>query len=340
MSRAIHLAGSLTLNSAEESFRKVSEIAGPAVKRLPDGETGARGAWIGWQAGHLSENPQLRKEMVSTPVGGGYSSRPKFWIADGVDPADLRIDNLGYAEEAQQSFALFSALKAKGEIAADARFQVSLPTPLAILTAFVALEAQPGIEPALEAGMLREVDRIAAAIPNDQLAVQWDVAVEFGIMEVNMPFWAADKKAAIVERLVRLGNAIPAGIELGYHLCYGNFGLKHFKEPADTGLLVEIGNAVIAGVKRPVNWLHMPVPIARDDEAYFAPLKNLHRPGGTQLFLGLVHLDDGLEGTRRRIATAARVVEDFGIASECGLSNRPEGYTESILALHREAAAA
>jgi len=338
MGRAIHLAGSLSLASAEDSFRKVSALAGDGVKRLPDGETGDRGKWIGWQASKIAGNPTLQIEEASS-IGQGYSSRPKFWVKDGVDPAEVRFDDLGYADEALKSYALFANLKAKGDLPADKRFQVSLPTPLAILTAFMALGAQQQIEPALEAGMLAELARIVAAIPHDQLAVQWDVAVEIGILEVGMPFWVEDKKAGIIERLVGLGNAVPASVELGYHLCYGNMGNKHFKEPVDTSLLVEIANALGAGLNRPLNWVHMPVPIERDDEAYFRPLEGLTKRPETQIFLGLVHLADGLEGTKRRIATAARYLDDFGIATECGLSNRPEGYTEDILALHKEAAA-
>ena len=70
----------------------------------------------------------------------------------------------------------------------------------------------------------------------------------------------------------------------------------------------------------------MPVPISRADAAYFAPLAGLQRPSGTDLYLGLVHAADGVEGTRRRMAAARQFVSDFGIASECGIARarRPE----------------
>jgi len=64
-SRPIHLAGSLSLSSEAECFRKIASIAGPGVKRLPDGETGARAAWIGWQAATLINNPHLAFESES-----------------------------------------------------------------------------------------------------------------------------------------------------------------------------------------------------------------------------------------------------------------------------------
>lgn len=85
----------------------------------------------------------------------------------------------------------------------------------------------------------------------------------------------------------------------------------------------------------------MPVPIARDDDAYFEPLRRLAVPEGTELYLGLVHFRDGVEGTQRRIATARRAVSTFGVATECGMGRRtPErggGYTLlDLLEIHTE----
>ena len=39
--------------------------------------------------------------------------------------------------------------------------------------------------------------------------------------------------------------------------------------------MVEMTNAIVAGVKRPIQFFHMPVPKARTDDAYFAPLEEL-----------------------------------------------------------------
>ena len=39
------------------------------------------------------------------------------------------------------------------------------------------------VEPAYEAAMLRELARIATAIPQDELAIQWDTAIEFSVLE-------------------------------------------------------------------------------------------------------------------------------------------------------------
>jgi hypothetical protein len=37
-------------------------------------------------------------------------------------------------------------------------------------------------------------------------------------------------------------------------------GHKHFKEPEDSSMLVEVANAIAVGVKRSINWIHLPVP--------------------------------------------------------------------------------
>jgi hypothetical protein len=82
------------------------------------------------------------------------------------------------------------------------------------------------------------------------------------------------------------------------------------------------------------------VPIERDDDAFFAPLAELALPEGTELYLGLVHREDGAEGARRRIAAAEKVVPVFGVATECGIGRAPEGTTEGILRTHAEVASA
>ncbi len=106
---------------------------------------------------------------------------------------------------------------------------------------------------------------------------------------------------------------VPADAELGLHLLsYCDPGHKHVIEPKDTKLMVDLTNALVAAIKHPIAWIHMPVPRERDDVAYFAPLKGLKLGHGTELYLGLVHLTDGIDGARRRLAAAKQVVGDFG----------------------------
>lgn len=327
----VHLVGSVPLGSAEEVFRTAGAILGQRLRRIPDGETGARTNWIGWQALVFQRHPAFD---VVPPDPNDYAPLPHFKLRAGVTPATLTFDNLGYADAATASYAAFARLKQAGDLPASCRFQVSLPTPLAPVIAFVERADQNAVLPAYQARMLAEVDAITAAIPHDQLAIQWDVAVEFGVVEGLFPAPFDDVQATIVRQLVALGQYIPADVELGYHLCYGDAGHRHFKEPEDTARLVEIANGICDGVSRTINWIHLPVPRDRTDEAYFAPLRNLRLHPETELYLGLVHQTDGVEGTRRRIATAQRVVPRFGVATECGLGRRPPETIPDLLRTH------
>jgi hypothetical protein len=117
----------------------------------------------------------------------------------------------------------------------------------------------------------------------------------------------------------RLADAIPSNVEMGFHLCCGDWDAKHFIEPLDSGKLVEVANALSSAVRRPITYIHMPIPVDRSDEAYFRPLQNLRLTRSTELYLGVVH-GDGLNATNRRIAAAAKFASDFGIATECGIA--------------------
>ena len=337
--RSAHLVGSLSFSSAREVFEEVATIAGSAVKRIPDGETGERGRWVAWQVDTMARSPYLQQLEPPESESTEYKQVGKYAIKPGVSASDVRFDKLGYAEVALESYAIFAELKAAGRIAAGVRFQVSLPTPLPLLTGFIDLPDQAALEPALEAALKREVAEIASSISHDELAIQWDVAAEIALLETDLfPSFLKGDKEGMIERLARLGDAVPADVEMGYHICYGNNGNKHFKEPADTGLMVEIANEIFARVHRPVNWVHMPVPIDRDDDAYFVPLGSLELPPGTGLFLGLLHPADGVEGASRRMKTAARYIQNFGVASECGLSGHTPDWTRHMLEIYRQVA--
>jgi hypothetical protein len=102
--------------------------------------------------------------------------------------------------------------------------------------------------------------------------------------------------------------------------------------------MVEFTNRLLRGLTRSVQLVHMPVPRDRDDEAYFAPLRDLRLKLGTELCLGLVHYTDGLDGTRRRLATAEKFVKDFSIATECGFGRRDPATIPELLRIHAQAA--
>jgi hypothetical protein len=76
----------------------------------------------------------------------------------------------------------------------------------------------------------------------------------------------------------------------------------------------------------------------RSHSIHFAALDGLELRPQTELFLGLIHLTDGLEGARRRMAAADTVVTDYGVATECGFGRRPPHTILPLLDLHRTVA--
>lgn len=341
------LVGSVNYPDAETTFRTAATVLGGHLKRIPDGEVGKRFHWIMFQPDVLGQADGIERigdERI--PMPAGLDARP-LRLAEGVDAASIELPALGYADAAVESYAEFVRLRAEGVIAEGVRFQVSLPTPLAVISSFFFGDDRVAIDSVYTVAILREVEQIVAAIPADDLAIQWDVASEMGIIEraagygaTMEAWWPGDPFDGLVERLATLIEAIPAGVEAGLHLCYGDVGETHFVEPTDTANLVRFANAITAAAHRELTWVHLPVPIERDDAAYFAPLADLRLGENTELYLGVVHRQDGVAGTTRRIDAAKAFAPVFGIATECGIGRAPADETAGLLAIHADVASA
>jgi hypothetical protein len=57
-----------------------------------------------------------------------------------------------------------------------------------------------------------------------------------------------------------------------------------------------------------------------------------------ELCIGLVHYTDGVEGTKKRIATAQKFFPDFSLATECGFGRRDPRTIPELLRIHAEVA--
>ena len=329
--RGIHFVGSLGMDDAEAGFRALASHIGEGAKRYPDGEPGDRANWIRFQIGMFEAHPEIelvrRKEMQA---GGEQFDRPYYRSVDNIVPGEIDFGTLGYADAAIASYGVFNRLKSEGVISSAIRFQVCLPTPAAVLGGFIDPEQQAAIEPAYERAMLAEVERISAAIPNNELSIQWDIAHEPISAEGGGPgLYYEEIYEGTIDRVCRLSDAVPDAVELGLHLCYGDPGHKHVIEPSDLSICVQFTNGFAAGTKRKINWVHMPIPRDRDDDDYFAPLADIKLSPETELILGLVHHTGGIEATLRRMETATKYIPDFGVATECGLGRRkPETLSE------------
>jgi len=146
-----------------------------------------------------------------------------------------------------------------------------------------------------------------------------------------------EPKDALMARMERLCAGLPEDVELGVHLCYGDFAGRHFVEPRDAEKMVEFANALAKTIAHPLAWVHMPVPVDRTDDAFHRPFGKLSLPKGCELFLGVVHAKDGAEGAKARIAAARRHAPAFGIATECGMARaRSEETVRKLLQIHAD----
>jgi len=201
-------------------------------------------------------------------------------------------------------------------------------------TPYTAYACQQEFLPLYEAAILYEVKQICDSIPHDCMAIQWDVATEMSIFENVYPVSFENKRTILMDQLIRLGNAIPEEADLGYHLCYGSINNRHWKEPEDLGMCVDVSNELNTDLNRPINFIHMPVPIDRNDSAYFSPLGKLRTGTNTEFFLGLVHDQDTEADNRARMETARKYLSKFGIATECGLGRRDATSMPGLMTLH------
>lgn len=339
----VHFVGSIPLPDAEAVFRTLVEAAGPYMQRLPDGETGIRKTWIRFLQQVLAENPAIEVATDVPPFkftqwdGKVLREIPRLRIKPGAKP-DPGTFKTGYAEMAIASWGLFERLQTAGVIPANVKFQVSLPTPIAPTYNNMVPSDRPKLLPALTAHFAGEVAKIAQALPNDRIALQWDVCQEVLAWEGYYEPGPVDVRVETIDVLAQVGDAVPAAIELGYHLCYGSPADEHMVQPKDTGIMVEIANAIAARVARPIQFFHMPVPKGRTDDAYFAPLERLRLGDETELYLGLIHHDDA-KGDAARLAAARRHVRVDGIGTECGMARGDPARLPALLAAHARAAA-
>jgi hypothetical protein len=337
----VHFVGSIPLPDSETVFRALSQAAGPHLIRLPDGETGIRKSWIRFLQDVLSGNSAIELANDVPPFrfvqwdGELVREIPRLRVKPSatIDPATF---DTGYAAMAIESWNVFERLQKAGVIPAGVKFQISIPTPVAPTYNNMVPGDRQKLLPPLTKHLLGEVAKIAEALPDDRIAIQWDVCQEVLAWEGYYDPGPVDFRAETLAVLGEIGDGVPAGIELGYHLCYGSPADEHMVLPKDMGIMVEMTNAIVAGVKRPIQFFHMPVVKARTDEAYFAPLKDLKLRPETELYLGLIHHDDA-SGDQARLATARRFARVDGIGTECGMARGDPARLPSLLAAHRNA---
>ena len=204
----IHLCGSIPLADAGEVFRVVGEKLGEAVRRIPDGETGDRLSWLGWQSAVFADDPNFEAitsegdyRAATTPVW----MRNTTWykLKQGIDPDGIDIRPFGYARHAIASFEEFQKQVTAGVVHPGARFMVAIPAPFNVINHAIAPADRLKLEPRYEARLFTEIDEIAAAIPHDKVAIQWDCAPDMQAYEGARQTYFDDPKDGLVERWLR-----------------------------------------------------------------------------------------------------------------------------------------
>jgi hypothetical protein len=343
MAHDCYLVGSVPMANAEAVFSAVGNALGAAIKQIPDGETGERLDWITWLEVVFANSPALEQSDELFRVHATGTARKRYKLRAGKNIADIHFDNLFYADKAKESYASFKRLRDAGKIAPGTRFQVDLVPAHSVLWLFLAENLQAPADPIYNEALKREIDKLAAAIPHQDLSIQFDVAsAVFARLQREDTGVYGDDKAAMQEKfasiLADLANHVPSDIPVLFHFCYGDSNHRHVVEPTDMGDMVDMATRLNAKVRRPINLIHMPVPRDRSDDAYFAPLKNLKLRPETALALGLVHHTDGLDGTARRMAAARKYAKDFAIGTECGFGRRKPETIPELLRIHADAA--
>ena len=347
---SVHFNGSVNLPDGETVMQEISSRIPAGVTRMTDGETGDRNYWILFQIQKFLAMP----EFESVTVGQAYETdpdapeMPQLRLAEGVSADAISWPNLGYADAYTDSFEIFDRLQQAGTIAPGVRLQVQYPTPLASMGGTFVPEDMAAVHASYEQALFADLDALLTRLPHDRVAVQWDVAVEFGLLEGA--FGPTMPLEHITPALVRCVDRVPDDVPVGFHLCYGDYGHQHFKQPESIQMQVDLVNAVNAAAQRPLGWASFTVPQATSDAGYFAPLSGLAAGPETELYFALVpyHPDDQAEGT-----TAAQIehidgalagspggAREWGICTECGMGRVAAGDVPRLLDLHREILAA
>ncbi len=345
---SVHFNGSVNLPDAETVMREISSRIPTGLRRMTDGETGDRGYWIMFQIEKLLAMPELESVSAGPAYDTGEAAPavPQLRLADGTSPDQVRWPNLGYADAYRESFEVFQDLQDGGTIPAGVRFQMQYPTPLAPIAATVIPGDLPGVSASYEAALFADLDEALASIPHDRCAVQWDVAIEFGLMvgaydpQMRVPL------EELAPGLIRCADHVPDEVPVGMHLCYGDYGHEHFEQPESLELQVRLVNAVVSGARRPVSWFSFTVPQARSDEGYFVPLRDLRAGAETELNFALVpyYPDDQPASTTAEqvrlidalLAESPSGSRAWGICTECGMGRVETADVPKLLDAYRE----
>lgn len=344
---SVHFNGSVRLPDTETVMREIAgRIPAAALTQITDGETGDRKDWVFFQSRLLEATGQF-VSAVGAPDGPGddYGATRRVHLVDGLDAADVVWPDLRYAAAYVDSFAVFERLRAEGVIPAEVRMQLQYPTPRAGLS-FVDPTALDALLPGYWNALFADLAGAMRALPHEQIAVQFDVAVEIGMLARQVVMGSALDLSAVVPSLVDCIAQVPADVPVGLHLCYGDLGHRHFLDPTSMEVQVGLLDALIAASPRPIDSVSLTVPQGRADPAFFAPLADLAAPASVALSFGIVPYHPAQQAVGEtaiqirlideNLARSAAGPRPWAISTECGMGRVAEADTRGLLDVHAD----
>ena len=345
--------------TVEDVFRNAAATVGPYVSMLPDGEIGDRSLWINFIARRVFPgHPDLittSRHTYEDWKPRGYDDLWRVTVREGLDA--VKIDKIGYADDAKASYEIFTRLRDEGVIRQGVRFMVALPLTESGTRGFVSNARDFEILwTAYNEALSREITDITAAIPHEDLAIQWDLAretaavegVEFAFPNAELQGVPEDPLERYCQALAELTPAIPEAVWLGLHVCYGSLEHRdgespdsgHYVPIRDLGVAVKMLNAGAKACQRRVDFVHAPIQFSKGLESeHYAALQHLEIDDA-RVYLGLIDSSDGVEGALNRVEVARRHLQNFGMGTACGWGRRPLSQSvKDLLELERDVAA-
>ncbi|HVG51881.1 MAG TPA: hypothetical protein VM867_09635 [Xanthobacteraceae bacterium] len=330
MPRELFLPGSLPCDTAEQSFQIFGGALGQWLDYMPDGEVGTRRYWIDGIAYRVfNGHPEIETVKYPAPENGVEQWWPRgrhdefgFRVKPGVSKVRFGDPGwrLGFARDAINSYALFRYMKKDGVIPKHVRFQVCIPLSYSSVRYFFPDEDVEKVIPGFTEALRTEVAKIVEMIPNDDLAIQWDLAIENRMVDVAINENGAEAAKKEAERVCApaydVCSWLPKDVHLGHHMCFGTLSGWPSRQPPSLLGAVTLSNAAVVASGRKVEFLHIPT-LGSAEDAFFAPLADL-KHDGSAVYMGSIHHLHGKGGLGAQLKAIKKYLPEFGIGAPCG----------------------
>lgn len=315
------LLGSIPAASADEAMTDALRTVGPALRYLPDGETGGRGGWVTGAIENLRAHPGLQVSRK-----GNFASdaeHPRFSVRKGHQLTSDSLD-FGYLAAYRENRPVFDRLREEFH-RPDLAFQVGVPSDFDLALRSLGPVGMLRHRRAFSDALLREIEQIHTQAGSEVL-FQIEVPTE-QVFVAKAPAVPRPLVAAWMSRaVVRLARRAPSGARFGVHLCLGDLRHQAMAKPQSTTALVRLANAVARRwpADRPLDYLHAPLaagthPPSLDPDFYRA-LAGIQLPQDTRFVAGFLHEARTVDELRQILGyVEGNIGRPVDVAAACGL---------------------